>query len=133
MDINNQLFIYINNQEWDNLKKTIETSNDIDLNIRDDSNNYLIQFIILYNKSDLIDCFIDKKCKIDFIDNEGKTLLYYAIKYNYYKLVEKLLDIKYIGFPIIDLKDKNKNYPIHYAILFNNYKILELLLKSGAE
>ena len=133
MDINTQLFEYINKQDWANIKKIIEENKDIDLNIRDDSNNYLIQFIILYNKYDLIDLFVEKKCKIDIINNEGKTLLYYGIKYNYYKLVEKLLDINYTGFPILDLKDKNKFYPIHYAIMDNNIKILELLLKKGSD
>jgi len=133
MDINIQLFNYINQQDWDNIKKIIDNTKDIDLNIRDDSNNYLIQFIILYNKYDFIDIFVEKKCKIDIIDNDGKTIMFYAIKYNYYKLVEKLLNIKYIGFPIIDLKDKNKFYPIHYAILFNNKKILELLLEKGTD
>jgi ankyrin repeat protein len=133
MDTNIQLFNYINQQDWDNIKKIIDNTKDIDLNIRDDSNNYLIQFIILYNKYDFIDIFVEKKCKIDIIDNDGKTIMFYAIKYNYYKLVEKLLNIEYIGFPIIDLKDKNKFYPIHYAILFNNIKILELLLEKGTD
>jgi len=133
MDTNIQLFNYINQQDWDNIKKIITDTKDIDLNIRDDSNNYLIQFIILYNKYDFIDIFVEKKCKIDIIDNDGKTIMFYAIKYNYYKLLEKLLNIEYVGFPIIDLKDKNKFYPIHYAVLFNNKKILELLLEKGTD
>jgi len=77
MDINTNLFNYISNQDWDNLKKIITDTKDIDLNIRDESNNYLIQFIIIYNKVDLIDLFIEKKCKFDIIDNDGKTLLFY--------------------------------------------------------
>jgi ankyrin repeat protein len=133
MDNNTQLFEYIHKQDWTNIKKLIEETKDIDLNIRDDSNNYLIQFIIIYNKYDFIDLFVEKKCKIDIINNEGKTLLYYGIKYNYYNLVEKLLNIKCIGFPIIDLKDKNLYYPIHYAIIYNNIKIVELLLKKGSD
>jgi len=131
MDINIQLFDYISKQDWDAIKKLIEENNEIDLNIRDESNNYLIQFIIIYNKIELIDLFIQKKCKIDIIDNDGKCILFYAIKYNYYKLITKLLDVNYIGFPIIELKDKNKNYPIHYAIMYNNKKILELLLSKN--
>lgn len=130
MDINKQLFDYISKHDWDGIKKIIKNNDDIDLNIRDESNNYLIQYIILYNKTDLIDIFIEKKCKIDIIDIDGKCLLYYAIKYNYYDLIKKLLDIKYIGFPIIDLKDKNKNYPIHYAVLYNNLKILKLFIEK---
>ena len=84
MDINKELFNYILLQDWDNFKKLIIETKDIDLNIRDESNNYLIQYIILYNKPDLYDLFIEKKCKVDIIDNDGKILLYYVIKYNYY-------------------------------------------------
>jgi ankyrin repeat protein len=130
MDININLFNYILNQDWDNLKKIINETKDIDLNVRDESNNYLIQFIIIYNKIDLIDLFIEKKCKIDIIDNDGKTLLFYAIKFNYYKMIEKLINIHYIGVPLIELKDKSKNYPIHYAVFFNNIKIIELLVSK---
>jgi len=133
MNTNYLLFEYINKQDWSNIQKLINENKDIDLNIRDDSNNYLIQFIILYNKYDLIDQFVEKKCKIDIIDNDGKTLLYYAIKYNYYKLIEKLISINYIGFPIIELKDKNKVYPIHYSIIYNNKKILEFLIEKGCD
>jgi|UniRef100_A0A6C0GZF5 ankyrin repeat protein len=133
MDINTQLFNFAISQDWENIEKIIKENKDIDLNIRDDSNNYLIQFIILYNKPNLIDIFVEKKCRMDIIDNDGKTLLYYAIKFNYIKLVEKLLSINYIGFPIIDLKDKNKYYPIHHAILFNNQSILEILINNKAD
>ena len=130
MDINKQLFNYILLQDWDNFKKLILETKDIDLNIRDESNNYLIQYVILYNKIDLYDIFIEKKCKIDIIDNDGKILLFYVIKYNYYDLLKKMLDKKYIGISLIHLKDKNKSYPIHYAVLFNNERILQLLLDN---
>jgi ankyrin repeat protein len=130
MDINTNLFNYILNQEWDMLKKIITDNKDIDLNIRDESNNYLIQFIIVYNKIDLIDLFIERKCKMDIIDNDGKTLLFYAIKFNYFKIIEKLITINYIGVPLLELKDKNKNYPIHYAVMFNNLKIIDLLISK---
>jgi ankyrin repeat protein len=130
MDINTNLFNYILNQEWDILKKIITDNKEIDLNIRDESNNYLIQFIIVYNKIDLIDLFIERKCKMDIIDNDGKTLLFYAIKFNYFKMIEKLITINYIGVPLLELKDKNKNYPIHYAVMSNNLKIIDLLISK---
>jgi ankyrin repeat protein len=141
MDLNIQLFSYILKHDWNNFKKIVEETKDIDLNIRDDSNNYLIQFIIIYNQVNLIDLLISKKCKIDIIDSDGHSLLFYAIKFNYFSILEKLLNVNYIGFPLIELKDKNKMYPIHYAVIFNNLKILELLvaknsninLKDGSE
>jgi ankyrin repeat protein len=133
MNLNTTLFNYIETQDWDKIKNIIKDTKDIDLNVRDNSNNYLIQFIVLYNKYDFIDMFVEKKCKIDIMDNDGKTLLYYAIKYNYYKLVFKLLDINYIGLPLKDLKDKNKYYPLHYAVLYNNEKMLELLISKGCD
>ena len=131
-DINIQLFNYITEQDWNNVKKIITDNKDLDLNIRDNSNNYLIQFIILYNQHHLIDLFVSKKCKIDIIDTDGKTLLYNAIKYNYFKCIDKLVNINYTGFPLIDLKDKNKYYPIHHAIMFNNQQVLELFISKGA-
>ena len=131
MDINIQLFNYISKQDWNNFKKLIEDNKEIDLNIRDDSNNYLIQFIIIYNQINLIDLLVSKKCKIDIIDSEGHSLLFYAIKYNYFSIIEKLLNINYIGYPLIDLKDKNKLCPIHYAVIFNNINILKLLISKN--
>ena len=132
MDINIQLFNYISKQEWNNFKKLIEDNKEIDLNIRDDSNNYLIQFIVIYNQKDLIDLLVSKKCKMDIIDSDGHSLLFYAIKYNYFNIIEKLLNINYTGYPLIDLKDKNKLYPIHYSIIFNNINILKLLISKNA-
>jgi len=132
MDLNIQLFSYILKHDWDNFKKIVEDTKDIDLNIRDDSNNYLIQFIIIYNQVNLIDLLISKKCKIDIIDSDGHSLLFYAIKFNYFSILEKLLNVNYIGFPLIELKDKNKMYPIHYAVIFNNLKILELLVSKNS-
>jgi len=49
MDINTQLFDNISKQDWDSVKKLIKENDTIDLNIRDESNNYLIQFIIIHN------------------------------------------------------------------------------------
>jgi ankyrin repeat protein len=132
MDLNIQLFSYILKHDWNNFKKIVEDTKDIDLNIRDDSNNYLIQFIIIYNQVNLIDLLISKKCKIDIIDSDGHSLLFYAIKFNYFSILEKLLNVNYIGFPLIELKDKNKMYPIHYAVIFNNLKILELLVSKNS-
>lgn len=132
MDTNTQLFDTINKQNWPTLRKLIEDNKEVDLNIRDNSNNYLVQFIILYNQIDLIDLFLQRKCKFDIIDYDGKTLLYYAIKLNYYDIVKKLLSISYVGMPLIELGDKNKFLPIHYAILFNNFKVLELLIEKKA-
>ena len=132
MDLNIQLFSYILKHDWNNFKKIVEDTKDIDLNIRDDSNNYLIQFIIIYNQVNLIDLLISKKCKIDIIDSDGHSLLFYAIKFNYFSILEKLLNVNYIGFPLIELKDKNKMYPIHYAVIFNNLKILELLVTKNS-
>jgi len=130
MDINKQLFNYILSQDWANFKKLITETGEIDLNIRDESSNYLIQYIILYNKVDLFDILIEKKCKIDIIDNDGKIMLYYVIKYNYYDLLVKMLNTTYIGLSLINFKDKNKIYPIHYAVMFNNENMIKLLLEK---
>ena len=52
MSINITLFKLLKNHEWDKFKDLIDKTTDLDLNIRDNSNNYLLQYAILYNKPD---------------------------------------------------------------------------------
>ena len=52
-----KLFDLAKNNLWDEFKNIIIKNDKIDLNIRDDNNNYLINFIILNNKIDILKIF----------------------------------------------------------------------------
>ena len=115
MDINIKLFKLLKIHDWDNLKTIINNTKDIDLNIRDNSQNYLIQYAILYNKIDIVNILINKGCRIDVLDNDGRTILFHCIKYNYVDIIDIILnfDNNNIGISISELSDNNGYYPIH--------------------
>ena len=131
MDINIKLFKLLKIHDWDNLKTIINNTKDIDLNIRDNSQNYLIQYAILYNKIDIVNILINKGCRIDVLDNDGRTILFHCIKYNYVDIIDILLNYENnnIGISISELSDNNGYYPIHYAIIFKNLDALEVKFK----
>lgn len=126
-----KLFDFAKKGLWDEFKKIILENEDLNINIRDDNNNYLISFIILNNKTDLLEIFLQRKCKIDIIDSDNKSILYIPIKYDYYKIVELLLkyESSITGISNTDIIDDNGNYPIHYAIFYKNLEILKLFKK----
>jgi ankyrin repeat protein len=130
-DINITLFKLLKNHEWDKFKQFIENTPDIDLNIRDNSQNYLIQYAIMYNKHDIVNYLVDKGCKIDIYDIDGQNILYNPIKYNYTNVINYILDYekKNIGISIRDMKDNDGFNPIHYAVLFKNIDALDLFIK----
>ena len=131
MSINTLLFKLLKNHEWDNFKDLINKTEDLDLNIRDNSNNYLIQYIILYNKSDLLNLILSKNAKIDVNDSDGRNIIYNPIKYNYLEIIEILLkyESKNFGISISDISDTNGLYPIHYCTIFKNLDALKLFKK----
>ncbi len=134
MESNKIVFDYIKKHDWSKLKKIISSTPNIDVNIRDENNNYLISYSILYNNIEITALLLEKNSQIDFIDNDYKTILYIPIKYNYYDVVKLLLEynVKNIGEPIISIKDGSGLIPLHYAINFNNTQMIQLLLKFGS-
>lgn len=102
-----------------------------DLNIKDVSNNYLLNYAIILNNPLLVSTLLDNGAKIDILDNEGRSLLYDPIRFGYIEIIELLLkhNNKFVGISIIDTLDKKGMAPIHYVIQFRNIQILELFLK----
>ena len=131
MSINNVLFKLLKSHEWDKFKDLIIKTEDLDLNIRDNSNNYLLQYIILYNKIDLLNLLLSKNARIDINDSDGRNIIYNPIKYNYIEIIEILLkyENKNIGVSLNDRNDNNGLYPIHYCIIFKNLDALNLFKK----
>ena len=114
MENNKYLFDLIKKEKWNDAIKLFNTSSNLDINIRDEYNNYLIQYIILNNKLDFLKLILKKNPKIDIIDNDGKNLLYIPIKYDYFQIVNEILKFNKtnIGVSIIDFQDKFGNIPL---------------------
>jgi len=134
MDNNKFLFELIKKEKWNEAMKNFDNNN-LDINIRDKYNNYLIQYIIMNNKLDFLKLILKRNPKIDIIDNDGKNLLYIPIKFDYYEIVNEILKFNKnnIGLSIIDFQDKFKNIPLHYAIKYKNIKIIDLLLNYNSD
>ncbi|AYV81654.1 MAG: ankyrin repeat protein [Harvfovirus sp.] len=131
---NLKLFDLLKSQKWKEFTEYINSIEHIDLNIRDDQNNYLLTYAILYNQPKIVRLLIEKGARIDIVDNEDKSILYIAIRYDYQEIITILLEYNEnnIGIFLFDIRDRNNNVPIHYTILFNNPEGLKKLLKAGA-
>ena len=130
MEENKNLFIYIKNQKWDLFEKNLNPT--LDLNIKDEHSNYLIQYIILYNNVPILKKLLEYDIKLDWLDNEGRSILYLPIKYGYIDIIKVLLDIddKNVGLTILNIKDVYNNFPIHYTLFFKNLEIFNLLISK---
>ena len=133
MSVSITLFKLLKNHEWDKFKELINKTEELDLNIRDNSNNYLLQYVILYNKSDLVELLLNNNAKIDINDNDGRNILYNPIKYNYSKIIDILLKYEKnnIGISITEMQDENGLCPIHYCIIFKNIDALNIFKKNN--
>jgi ankyrin repeat protein len=127
MEENKNLFIYLKTQKWDDFEKSLNSS--IDLNIKDEHSNYLIQYIILYNNIKILKKLLEYDIELDWLDNEGRSILYLPIKYGYIDIIKLLLEVeeKKIGISILNVKDAYNNFPLHYALFFKNIEIFNIL------
>lgn len=136
MEDPNLLFDLIKQHKFNQFKDILEKDQDnyIDLNIRDEQNNYLISYIVLFNKVDLVELLISKGARIDITDNEDRSILYIPIKYGYSEIIRLILEanINNIGISVHDIKDRNYNIPIHYAIKYKNIDALKMMLEFGS-
>lgn len=127
MDDSNRLFEYIKKSQWDKFESSLNDK--IDLDIKDEHSNYLIQYVILYNNVAILEKILKYNLSLDWLDNEGRSILYIPIKYGYIDIIRILLkaDEEKIGISILNIKDSYSNFPLHYALFFKNLKIFKLL------
>lgn len=132
---NKVLFELVKNHKWEEFLLYLKKNEDIDLNIRDENNNYIITYIILFNKPEITSKLIEMGSRIDIIDNDERSILYIPIKYNYKSIIEILIkyDQKVIGETIQDIRDRNGNISLHYAIGLKNEYATKLLLDNGSD
>lgn len=136
MENPNILFELIKQHNFKQFKEILKSDNDnlIDLNVRDEQNNYILTYLILFNKVNLVEYVIKKGARIDITDNDDRSILYIPIKYGYNEIVRIMLEVNKnnIGISIHDIKDRNYNIPIHYAIIYKNIDALKLMLEYGS-
>ena len=58
---------------------------------------FIVQYIINLNRADILEyIFNNFDIRIDILDNDGRNLLYYPIKFNFTKIIDLILiKIKY--------------------------------------
>ena len=134
MDKNKTLFNFIREHKWDNFKEYLDNNKDIDINIRDNDRNYLIHYVIIFNKFDLISLLIKRGSKLDIIDTDGRSIIYIPIKYRYIECLKLLLEHNkhHFGISILDIQDINGNIPLHYAIMNKNLEYINILIENGS-
>ncbi|ARF09233.1 ankyrin repeat protein [Catovirus CTV1] len=136
MEDPNLLFDLIKQHKFNQLIDILDKDSGdfIDLNIRDDQNNYLLSYAVLFNKLDIVKLLLDKGARIDITDNDDKSVLYIPIKYGYNDIIKIILETnaQNIGISVHDIKDRNNNIPIHYAIKYKNIDALKMLLEFGS-
>ncbi len=133
-EIYTKLFNLVKKHKWDDIKNILKDNDNLDINIRDEQNEYLLTYAILYNNIDTIKLFYEYGSRIDILDNEDRSILYICIKYGYDEILKFLIEknTDSIGINILDIKDKLHKIPLHYAIQKKNINIIKLMLEAGS-
>lgn len=133
-NIYEKIFKLIKKNKWDDILKLLqELDIEIDVNMKDQTGNYIISYAVLHNRLDIIEILHKKNVQLDVLDADNRSILYIPIKYGYDEILEYLLQINFdmIGISIIDIKDRNFRTPIHYAILNKNMYAIQKLLEAN--
>lgn len=134
IDSNNKtiemIFDLVKSHQWEKLYQIIK-STEIDLNIKDNTNTYLLEYAIMFNQIKLTDLLLEKKVRIDITGDNSRSILYNVIKFSYLNILTKLLeqDKTTVGKSILEIKDNEENIPLFYAINFFNFQCVEIILK----
>lgn len=129
MDENIKIIELAKNNNWTELEIILKKK-DIDFNIQDAIGNYLIHYLILFNKPALILILLTNEIRLDVLDSEGRSILYNPIKYNYIDIFNMLINHDSIGLDIRNINDRRNIYPVTYCIYYENITCLKILLKT---
>jgi ankyrin repeat protein len=136
MNSNNIFNLIYENKLDDFLKLIKENKQEIDLDVYDDKNIYIIQYIININRADILEfIFYNFDTRIDIIDNDGRNLLYYPIKFNFTKIIDLIIkkNKESIGIDILDIRDRLGFTSLHYTCIFNNFDTMRKLYKNDSD
>jgi ankyrin repeat protein len=130
-----QIFNLIKSRNFNKIKEIIKNDKDINLDIYDDQNNYLIHYILLHDQIDILKIIIKRNIRLDVLDVDGRTILYVPIKFNLINSLKILLDNNnnLIGISVLDIKDNMGFTALHYCIVLNNFDCLKELLNANAD
>jgi ankyrin repeat protein len=134
MDEIKVLFDFAKIGEWNKIKEYLHKNKDIDLNIKDQNDNYLLQHALVQNKPKIVELLLEYGVQLDIVDQDRRSILYLPIKYDNILMIKILLKANKnnIGVSILDIKDKYGHIPLHYAIMFKNIIMIDLLLNEGS-
>ena len=140
MELNdeNKIFDLMKNQQFNIIEKMIKEKKITNFDIKDTNYNYFIQYLINYNRIDIMKLILsnpDNNIRLDIIDTDGRSILFNCIKFSNNEIIELLLQYNKtnIGISIIDIKDKLGFTALHYCIMFNNFIAFVKLLENGAD
>ena len=125
----------IKNKNIKELENVFKKNKNIDLNFKDDNNNYFVYYVIMYNYESVLDIILKKNLKLDFLSIDKRSILYIPIKFSYNSVLKKLLehDSKNIGINLVDIKDRLGLTALHYSIIYNNFDAFKLLIDYKAD
>jgi len=131
---NKHLLELVRNKNIKELEKILKTNKKIDVNYKEDDNDPLIFYVLLFNYENILDLILNRNVRLDLLDVDGKSILFNPIKHNYISSLKKILiyDSKHIGISILDIKDKYGLTSLHYSIIFNKFDIFKILLEYKA-
>lgn len=133
----NTLFQFIKSNKEEQFIEYISalTPDDVDVNMKDDQGNYLVFFAVMINNRRILRKLVEFGTRLDILDSEGYSILYYPIKFNYTEIFDMLLEYNnsIIGISLVNIKDSKGLVPISYAIRYRNRHALQELLVNGAD
>lgn len=119
-----------NENECLNLLDTlIKETNNINVNLKNQNNIYLIQMGLPYIK--VVKKLLSMGAWIDVLDSDHRTLLYPLLKSNDINTFKLILEnsINTIGQPLYDIVDKMNKNIIHQAIEIGSIQIVKVLIE----
>lgn len=129
------LYSLLMSHKWEKfISMVIEKKDQIDVNVRDSKNNYMMTYAVMMNRHDVAQALIDQGAKVDIVDDENRSVSYYAITLQYDKILDILLKANEvaIGVSMLHRKDDRGKTPLGYAIESKNkYAIRKILEYKG--
>ena len=69
------VFNFIKENKWDDVEKILDANKDMKLNYRDKNKNHLLNYIVIYNKINILKKIIDRNILLDIIDQNGLVFI----------------------------------------------------------